>query len=75
MKSAIKDMYDQSLAILVDVQPLSAALLAFWSEILNNQNARPYHLYKGYAGYHYVTLPSETNEIVITSTKNEELID
>ena len=43
-------MYDQALAVLVDIQPLKNALLSFWGEILNNKNARPYHLHRNYEG-------------------------
>ena len=45
----------QSLQAMVDVEPLNEALTAFWKEILENDNARPYHLYRNYAGLVFFT--------------------
>ena len=50
MKSAMNNIYDQSLATLVDMQPLKDSLLLFWKAIIENENARPYHLYRNYTG-------------------------
>ncbi len=41
---------DQSLALMVDMQPFKEALSAFWKEILSNENARPYHQFKRFPG-------------------------
>ena len=46
----LKDMHDQSLALMVDVQPLEDSLSLFWKAILSNENSRPYHIFKNYTG-------------------------
>ena len=46
----LKDMHDQSLALMVDMQPFEDSLSSFWTAILTNTNARPYHAFKNFSG-------------------------